>query len=205
MNRYIIISIIIFFVSCKKEENKSRAFEHTQVAPALYPYLFKVGSYWIYRNSFTGNQDSIGVRTVNRFTYNLGPSGPGEGSPGDEEYVKVTYYGSIYYEETFRTTTIYRGPFEEGSTPKSVSFFSGSPGSIWVNATYEAVLDSLTVEGTTYHDVVKMRIQQDAYISNCNFYYVKNIGIIRKELLTNNIVTSTHDLIRYNTTLYPYP
>jgi len=211
MKKVVFMSLLTLLISCGKDENTLTT-SYYYVDPSTTPFLFNIGSYWIYQDSTTGSIDSIAVRSVNRYNASLDPKGPGQGTDV-EEYAEVAYFGSGTgsYNEIFRQSYIFRGPLNKNGRPEGICYYGRAPygtpliGSTIYNATYEAIFDTLNVAGTTYHNVSKLRIHEDSYITNCNLYYVKNIGIVKKEYLVNDTVNRTENLIRYNLIQYPYP
>ena len=87
--RYSTSLLMILFIglmvcpACKEEEENTY-FQH-KISRDLYPLLFDEGSYWIYKNTDTSVVDSVVLTKVRIDTVAHGPSGPGQGSPGEEE------------------------------------------------------------------------------------------------------------------------
>jgi hypothetical protein len=75
-------------------------------------------------------------------------------------------------------------------------------GTSYNNAQVSDIIDTLIVEGNPYLNVVKMKVNEDNYIQgNFYFYYADSIGIVRKEILVNDTVVNTWNLLRYNVVL----
>lgn len=209
MRRQAGVVLIILFVmwivsTCKKEEVNTSISNHGKINPNLRAYLFETGSYWIYKDSITSSLDCTIVTSITRDKHVVLPSIPGQGSPGDEECFKINYLSfptnSIFSEEIIGSI-ISQGHIHGGVT----YIASEKVGETIFNAQIETVLDSLRVEGSQYHNVTKMRIQADNYISsNYNFYYVDSIGIIKKEKRIGETVLETWNLLRFNTTINQY-
>ena len=208
MNIYRITILFIalsqILTSCKKEEEKPREYSHDKIGMGLYPFLFDVGSYWVYKDTITNETDSTVVISINRSTFINPPSYPGQGSQGDVEYFNIKYFSlpsSNYFEEQLFGSFITRALTSGGCT-----YISGKDkGSSISNAEVSDVFDSLNIEGDVFLDVVKMKVNKDSYIdNNYNLYYVDSIGVVKKELTINDTIVKTWNLIRYNTVLFPY-
>lgn len=197
--------LTLFFISCEKDvEDNDVNTSASKISQSLHPFLFDKGSYWIYRNVNSGVEDSMTVTNLTRDSFQLGPSGPGQGPQGDEEFFTInylTYPDMKASKEELLGYVITRGHTSGGYTLLS----SKRKGDTSLNATILDILDSLKVENYTYYDVVKMKISADQYISNdYNFYYVDNIGVIKKELVENDSITDTWNLLRYETVMLNY-
>src|SRR4051812_33282400 len=83
-----ILFLFLFAESCKKVTNNESTYEykHGKISSSLYPYLFNAGSYWVYKDTANGNLDSVALTDIQRTTFIIGPSQPGQGAKGDEEY-----------------------------------------------------------------------------------------------------------------------
>lgn len=205
-----LLLLMVIFTSCKKDKKEIEKIPDppktiwvSKISKSLYPFLFDNGSYWIYKDTISNVIDSISLTSISKYVVPLGAGGPGQGSPGDLEYFGISYYNhtaNYAYSEQLLGYVIARG-FYGGYTLLS----NKNIGEKNENAEISDVLDSLTVEGNTYYNVVKMKITKDSYIdNNYNFYYVDNIGIIKKETTSNDSIINTSNLLRYNTVMYTY-
>lgn len=199
-----ILLVTILFAGCKKDEEATTVPHHGKISSSLYPFLFNTGSYWVYKDTITNSLDSTILTNITRGTFSLSPTMPGQGSQGDEEYFNLNYLSyptnNIYSEEIFGSI------ISRGHTSGGITYISTKTiGDSIYNAKIENIIDTLNIEGQSYYNVIKMRIQADSYISsNYNFYYVESIGIIKKETITGETVTNTWNLLRYRTTVKPY-
>jgi len=198
----ILLALTLFF-SCKKDK-KTTTEHHGKININLHPFLFNDNSYWIYKDSISGTIDSTIVTSIHRGSFSIAPNSSGQGPQGDEECFKISYKSfpnnNNFSEELF-ASSISRGNISGGVTYIATK----SIGTRIQNASIEYIYDSLIVEGHTYFNVVKMRVQADAYISsNYNLYYVDSIGIIKKDLRIGEIVSNTWNLLRYNTNVIDY-
>lgn len=204
--RIILLLIIIsVFSSCKKEdETTSNPYVYYKIKQSLHPFLFDYGSYWIYKDTITGNMDSISLISITKNNVSIKPSVPRQGPQGEHEYFNIQYLSfpsNQIIEEQLMSDFISRGLINGGFTLLS----SKMKGDKRLNAEITEILNSLKVEETTYYNVVKMKISKDYYINNdCFYYYVDSIGIIKKEITSNNKVVNTLNLLRYKTNLYKY-
>lgn len=189
--------------SCKKETSNQTQYYQGKISSSLHPYLFDVGSYWVYKDTANSNLDSIALKNVQRTTFVIGPSHPGQGYQGDEEYFDMEYlssYSASYHEQLFGyviSKALYNGGY--------VFLSSKTKGDSLANALIVDVIDSIKIENNVYRNVTKMKITNDTYINgNFNFYYADSVGVIRKETIVNNTVTQTWNLIRYKAVLLKY-
>jgi hypothetical protein len=201
----LIILFIIAVSSCKKDtEIKTKPFNHSKLNSSLYPFLFDVGSYWIYRDTSSNQIDSTILANISKSTFLMSPSAPGEGPQGDVEYFNINYFSFLNnesYDEQLLGYVISRGLYNGGFTLLS----SKKIGDKSLNAEIINVFDSLKIEGNTYKKVVKMKITKDSYIdNNYNFYYVDSIGVIRKETTINDSIIKTWNLLRCKINMFDY-
>ncbi len=200
-----ILTVSVLFSSCQKKDEKPN-FTHGKINPNLYSYIFDTGSYWIYKDTITNSIDSTIVTSIIKDVYLYPVTGPGQGHPGDEEYFYIsclTYpantvsYDVLMLSEIGTTAPLWYGPIKYIST-KNI-------GSTFQNAKIENIIDSLSVEGEMYYNVIKMQSLPNLSSTITNYYYyVDNIGVIKKETLTGTILTGTWNLLRYNTIIKPY-
>lgn len=205
MRIVLVLLIVSVFSSCKKEdETTSSSYTYYKIKQSLYPFLFDYGSFWIYKDTITGNIDSISLTSITKHNVTIKPIVPTQGPQGEQEYFNIQYLSfpsNQIIEEQLMSDFISRGLINGGFTLLS----SKTKGDKRLNAEITEILNSLKVEETTYYNVVKMKISKDNYIKNyCFYYYVDSIGIIKKEITSNNKVVNTSNLMRYKTNLYKY-
>lgn len=193
---------LIMLTGCNKESEYKDYFHH-KISQSLNPFLFDTGSYWVYKKSNSDIPDSTVVKSITKNTFIVGPMGPGQGDQGDEEYYNIQYKSfpaNNVYDEQLLGYVISRGLYHGGC----VLLSSKKIGDKGLNAEILDVLDSLTIENKTYKTVVKMKVNQDQYIDqNYQLYYVDSIGVIKKEIMSNAIVTETWNLLSFRTKLLP--
>lgn len=201
-----ILSIAFLFSSCKKEDEKP-AFTHGKLHSNLYPFLFDTGSYWVYKDTVTNMEDSMIVQSITKEIYNYPHGGPGEGSPGDEEYFEIIYktFPSEYlsYDELARVAIGTTRPHDYGPT----KYVSGKEvGLTYGGATVEAVIDSMSVEGQMYHEVIRVKclLHASSVLDYHKFFYVDHIGVIKREDYLDTTLVGTRNLLRYNAVMKPY-
>ena len=198
----LLVAGFFFLNSCKEEEAKD--LYHYKINSCLYPMLFNNGSYWIYMDSVSGISDSIFVTGFSRNIYPTSPTWTGQETTSDEEQFSISYksfnsgetdnevlYGMVISKEHRGGNVIYIG--------------SRTPGDSVYNAVITGIADSIIVEGHAYYNVTIVHSLQDEYLDeDCNFYYADSIGVIRKEILVNNVVVQVRSMIRCHVNLYDY-
>jgi hypothetical protein len=98
----------IGIIGCKKDssiQNNTVAPEHIKISQSLYPFLFDVSSYWIYKDTITNNLDSVTLNSDTKKIEIISPSGPGQGSRGDIEYFDINYFSSFTNKNYHRCPT----------------------------------------------------------------------------------------------------
>jgi len=134
-------------------------------------------------------------------TFAIGPSGPGQGYSGYQKFYTIQYR-STFTNQTFEEDLIGYLIRKGHGNGGFVLLTSKSIGDKNLNAEIIDILDSLTIESKTYKEVIKMKILADQYISqNYYLYYTDSIGLIKKELVVNNVVSETWNLSAFNTIL----
>ena len=171
-------------------------------------FCFKMGSYWVYEEETSHERDSIYVieyysdeNGYNFFTYT-------KSSLTNYEYrFWPTYTGNISGCTQSGTVTKRclfvnrsKGKFQDDLGESQVFFVNykvgdhETTGGSWDCPNNEiqinSILDSFIVQGTTFYDIVS--VKQDCEHAEgkqpTKFYYSKNVGIIRKELIDSNQV-----------------
>jgi hypothetical protein len=202
-----ILLLSLFAVSCKKKVTDNQStyeYTHGKISSSLYPYLFNVGSYWVYKDTANSNLDSVTLTDIQRDTFIIGPSVPGQGPRGELEYFDTKYYSSYQassYSEKLMTYVISRS-----LDHAAYIFLSGKgKGYSLENAKIVDVIDSIIIENAIYRNVTKMKITKSYYINgNFYFYYADSIGVVKRETITNDTVIQTWNLLRHNVTMYKY-
>jgi len=209
---------LCFCSGCRKRDN--RAIGDIYLIPQEvkdYTY-FLSGTYWIYQDSITGNFDSVYVfdAYIDTDTIELKPDDPGK------EIVEYYFYRtkSSYLNKMVTydcNTSFYKCVDNKEMRPCFYTTRGNSDGSgfcffyefyegAWTYAGYGNIYSKITLvknwgsfqlNNATYSNVVEFyddkNITEDD--NRTCFYFSKNIGIIRKEILDSN---QTWNLIRYN-------
>ena len=184
---------------CKDEEENT--YFHHKISESLYPLLFNEGSYWIYNNTDTTLFDTIVLTKVEIDTLVYGPSGPGQGSPGEEQVYVLSYTSSQFgaYQRTLREDYISRG-WMVGGEPIGVEYLSSHQiGDELLSAKIADIYNSFVVNGESYADVVKMDVINYGgnFPGDMNIYYVDYVGIIKKVIAKTDNTTETWELLKY--------
>ena len=191
------IVLLIFLNACSKEKEQDSAVHESKISASLYPFLFKKDSYWIYENQSSRQLDSVVVMSLCRDKFTNGPTSPGQGPNGQTEFFNINYESSVFgnYDEQLVGYIISKGSIYGGY----IYLSSYKLGDETKNAKLTNIYDSLSVNGILYSRVVKMENSKDQFLpTDMNLYYVDSIGVIKKELLVNDTITETWNLLRYS-------
>jgi len=204
MKKVLLLLLFSFILlsACKRKKDATPIEQSPEkISSGLYPLLFNINSYWVYRDTVSNALDSVALTDVNRSTYNVPPLNPGTGSQGTEEIFVNTLYSSHTnntFHETYIGDVISIGDYSSGYI-----YLGGT--TVGTNSgltTLTAMIDSLTINNHTYHHVKKISL---GYSPNFKYYYWADyIGLIRKEIETNSIITERWDLQRNLNLIYPY-
>lgn len=213
---FLSVLIVIFFTTCKKDPDASPQPPGPAYTPqnlAAYSY-FKTGTYWIYKDSTSGVEDSIYVYTDTSYSYYQNNGIQAEGNYMFYNCIALSYYDTYHYHYSISMGNYILSTKEVGTvrvrtkptdyvgetylmsnrfvTNDVITWYLGA-GSTY----YKEMRDSMNILGVNYLLVAKFYDTNNAaeYNSPTNFFIAKNIGIIRKEKLDSNKVWN---LIRYN-------
>jgi len=202
----LLITMSLLVLSCKKEEPCSQYNRISNVSETLYPFLFDSISQWSYKEINSNKIDNV---VVTKFEYSSDiwyAIGPGGNCPDGT----LIYFYKIYFSsDEFGESMWYVG-FHEISYLLHYSgvlyFTNFSNGYQYHNATMAGTLDTLTVNGNLYKNVVKMEIEKDwSTGDDMILYWVDSIGIVRKEIKKHKKFIETWDLQSYDVNLYIPP
>ena len=212
---YLCLIAILFFSTCKKDPKilSSTAPGYVYEDIAAYSY-FKTGTYWIYKDSTSGVEDSVYVYSDTSYLYHRTGTVQEDGDymyyecHANSAYDTYNYYYKIdmgfYILSTGEVGTVRvrtkPGDYVGQTYLMSNRFIADDVITWWLGdgATYyKAYYDSINLSGITYHAAAKFYDTSNSaeYSSPTFFYIAKNVGIIRKEKLDSNKVWN---LIRYN-------
>lgn len=192
-------SLILVLISCKKDKVASIEQDNweydTLISPDLIPMLFDSNSYWIYDNGL--EKDTVTLLSVVRGKGYIVPKQP------PKEVFYLDYSSSLFpnYSEIYFSGVISRN----WTTSGFVYCVNVEVGESLQNVQFVERIDTLIVNAQEYYNVAKMKISQDETISNDMYlYYCNYKGVIRKEILSNDVVTDTWNLVEYTVNMYPY-
>lgn len=220
----LIVLLCLGFISCKKDyelsskngfsSDDSHSHDTFLLNPDCYPYLFDVGSYWIYQNndSVSGSDtnvtntnriDSVVVKNITKY-FRTENGGGGFGSApfkNSYEQYSITYYSSYLnaeYTEHLKNVSIAKyGGWMYEDVLLCISCPEGNA---------KIIFDTLVIENNPYYNVSKNKVSENQYITgNYYLYYTPNIGLVKKEILENDLVIRTWNLKSYNVSLLPNP
>jgi hypothetical protein len=187
----------------------------------LKSYLWsKPGSYWIYKNTKTGDLDTHIIRSF--YFDSILVKGIYPYSKHRTIYYDImtrsfysTFIKDYYYEYTrtfnpqatdlyITSNKIYREGNGSINTPFVYPFVLGTgSGNGSSNTTYIGMDSTLTIQGKTYQNVAKFDIDKDdiweeklnCIRSNNIYYWAKDVGLIKKKSISCNY---SWELIEYN-------
>jgi len=195
----LVLCLLGCFTGCKKENNSSS--ETININENYKGFMFKDDSYWVYKETTTNDLDSLSiVKTEHSYYWNPPPI---HNSPGTRrEYYKMTVESksqNYEYNDVIDSYGLRRNPESQWYICGVVYY------SLQTLNNFEW-LDSLTVNGIVFYDVIKCKViagnyaqgcSNSGFIYNTDLYTVPNYGIIKKVVYEpqSNI---TWDLIRWN-------
>ncbi len=213
--------IIVFLLSAIYQSCKNKDCHKTGECPPEYyrirlgelkNYLWTLpGSYWIYKNSLTGDLDT---QVCNFFTFDSIKS---QGTLDNSKHIHVendfikrqiesSFTGFIYFDQTaisgpdlksfnngvtvlYKTLTNDIGVIKPLFYPFTDGLINGT-GSSYTNC--KGMDSTLIIQGKTYYNVAKFDIDQDdiwfnyANYPNAVYYWAKDVGLIKRFNKTEN-------------------
>ena len=227
----IFLIILLQIISCRDKDHIKPGYQRKAPAPEFYririndevrSYLWaKAGSYWIYKNTTTGDLDT---QVCAAFVFDSLIS------KGTEDYskhitieydrirrnIQSTYNNWVYFDATPYNTPnaryfnngrliLDRSVAGEGIIAPFTYYFelgtgSGNGSS---NTYFKGITPTLTLQGKNYTNVALFDVDKDdiwerklsCIRSNNIYYWAKDVGLIKKEMKTCNM---SWELIEYN-------
>jgi hypothetical protein len=220
---YLIVSTSLLLASCAKVEVNTSGWGgggfnwggitingNTFDSTAMLYIKIPLYRYFIYKDSATSSTDSVCV-TESNLVFNFRPATANTPAVFYETYSLIlTNFTTNGNQTWFKGYASCDSNYKNGTSFIDSNFiFSNEPGilpSFWSPFTSSGALQfskvpSLIVEGTTYFNVYKFFATNGLPSSDVNylattFYWVKGIGIIKKEIRTYNSI-KTSLLVRY--------
>jgi hypothetical protein len=164
-------------------------------------FLFKAGTYWIYKDSVNNTIDSVfcygavtrsGTMTI----------GGGMGSPPCTYHYRYVL-DSINQSGSFQYTYYIQGQSLRLSSPfgpSSVFLCSNTTGSP-TGDSFSKFYPAITINGTSYNDVYKFHFEAYSGKFKYGYFYMKpGVGIIKLELYTSDFpaIRSVYEVVRYH-------
>jgi hypothetical protein len=212
--------LVLFFCGCKKKEHGNVIGGVYLIPQEFKDYtLFLPGTYWIYQDSITGNEDSEYVinNSMGKDTFDLNPD-----AEGDEvvEYFQYDVRSSFQNGDGYRydcNTSFYKCVERQQAEPCfflnrgnqsgsgfcfAYEFYDG----FWFYCGYANKYSKITtikhwpslkLNNVQYNFIVEFYDDKNITekSNKTNIFFTKNVGIVRKELLDSN---QTWNLIRSN-------
>ena len=209
----LLLGVLFGNCKCKKDPDPTPSQPAVPLQDLKAYSYFKTGTYWIYKDSATGVEDSVYVYADTSYSYYQNNGIQATGNYMYYVFKAHSYYDSYnyYYQisegnysistlengvERIRTksgdyvgeTYLMSNRFIEGD---HIGLYTGT-GTTYFKSKYS----NLVIESQNYNNVVKFYDSQNAseYESPTNFYIAKNIGIVKKEILDT---VRTWALVRY--------
>ncbi len=181
-------------------------------------FYFKQGSYWVYENDKTGQVDSVFVTTnvktvttptsqgeryevaaidavssLDGYTYKYGLSMQGSAGcikDGSKWPCYIIDCNKFKTGDVLGSTSYLILPFQKG-------YGGQANGSFESKITMKDTLNDIEIDGKSYLNIVIVNLNPSLTNNkkNYNYYWSKNIGIVKKENLTD---TENWNLIRYH-------
>lgn len=214
-----LLSSLLFFISCKKDnqpKDKIPVSDYVKFSAVAMEFVkLPEDGYYIYKDSATGLTDSV-IVTESKLEKKYSPA---------DSYIffgSIIYIPAAYY-ETFSLSLQLTDPTgntidwlrcADSNKYKIFDLYQRVDSSInmapyfWypVKSPYDYkyqhtdILSSVTIEGTSFKNVLRFYTKyenpNDPYGMLFNYYWVKGIGIIKREVRKNNI-SKTELLVRY--------
>lgn len=186
---------VVFFSCTKQNDDDEYTPIESEISKSLEPYLFEVGSYWIYKEQTTEKFDTLTLISVSRERYAWDASSPGQGPDAYDNYYDLTYNSNI---NGASTVSLFNEFITKDFIDGSILFMTKNVDeSYFPNAKRLGDTLILNINNITYNKVIKMQIEKDQGIDDdMNLYYKDSIGIIRKEIRLNSAITETWDLVK---------
>lgn len=204
MNKQFYLPLLMFFVfffySCSKVEEPSSPPETWPIDTTVLSYFyFNEGSYWVYKNDQTGQNDTQEVtKAIKEWIY----------WAQEKKYERATIEYTSTYEKSFYTRILY---WDRCHAPYCCLVFSGKSDTTGgygysgtchypfiINETRNAsigseytvidVYDSLTINRFTFKDVAQIRTTNAYFFKgqDVDFYWARGVGIVKRDFINLN-------------------
>jgi hypothetical protein len=204
MKNFYILSILLLLLatgqySCKPEPTPSVDPVFTALPKDIKDYcVFKYGSYWIYQDSVSGALDTVTVQSYQFDTIDYKLEGKLIGT--NETFGIVLYHSFDGYSDAIRlfappppppynANTIFYIPitrYKQSNVLGETTYYLYP---IEVNKQYINSLDTFILISKTQTEIKTLHKQHPGYsYSPVSMVYIKNVGIIRKEIKGKNQV-----------------
>lgn len=195
---YLIIFMMIAALSSCSDDEFGGGSSFASINENLYPLLFDVGSYWIYKNKDNDNTDTVKLVNTKIDTLYINT---GNGFSQHLEIHILDYVSTFYgnFSDTYKGYVIMRGV----NSSCFIYLSSFKIGDSSLNARIANIHDSLIINGATYIQVVEMEISEDGYnlINDMRIFYSDSVGIVKKILFDNMTDSVTWELVDYEAVL----
>lgn len=191
---FLLLVFILLQYSCKKNDTLSQPYYNLEEVKA-YSY-FKIGSYWIYKDSITSIEDCVFVTSA----YDT------SGDAFNDFYETETYstYENYYYKNwmnegwatQYKNTPVWREKYKPGDVVGQTfllvyPFILNKGFSPYTQYGTVTLIDSFTnfpLNNNVFHGVMKFNDNKNSLEGNSstNFFVASHYGIIRKEILDSN-------------------
>ncbi len=184
---YLFLVPVFIFISLG---SRSQVLDPVYIDNNLYDYIFGIGSTWTYEEATTGTVDSL-AETDNQHDFNAEVWVHGTPVLGPVEYYK-SYYESMTLDyqtwDQFIGYVIVREGYDWGNGGQYIFLASYEAGDKSGNTEIVAIFDTLQISNFTFTTVTKMLVMQNQFedFKPTCYYFAKNVGLVRKEILSDD-------------------
>jgi len=196
---------IIFLSSCENTINDENSSSHTSIDTSfisdnLHKHFYEIESIWVYESE-SGVKDTVKLLRIER-SYNGPIYVHSRLERGYVETYKLSYLSSIkgIYCDQYIGRIISRNGNNWGCDGDYIYISSYKAKDTVGFTSIDTVLETMSVSGKLYNNVVKMKIGSFSFESYENWYYyfADSIGVIRKEKVRDGYNEKFWNLIYRN-------
>jgi hypothetical protein len=192
----IIFLFLLSFFGCKKS---SSSIEEVIPDEIKQWYLYQTGSYWIYKNEQTLQNDSTYIKQAPSFRQEYFYRDDGS-IHGIEDHIDVSYSSKFLKSSDIAPEDVDVNTFIEGIIEFNSNMILGQKYQIDGIFEYVRHFDSLSIDNQYFHDVRQTRFSTVLNNSDTlthTFYVARHVGLIRL-IQTRSGVDTTWSLVRWH-------
>lgn len=195
-------------LSCEEKNEPEEKEDTTQmIKECLKPYLFRTGSYWIFKNDSSDVVDSLAVIEFDSGSYWMPP--PVHGAPGQKwEYYNIfvmSFPDSVMHNDFLDRNHIRRnGGGTYGELGQPIFIADGIVGEGYNGMKIIDIIPELEISGNSIFNVIQVKVTaseqyQQEFVYDTYLYFTDSIGIIKKVEVISEEDIRSWSLIRWNT------